>query len=206
MNKILTLFLILFFASFSAMSQDRMIITYDGSYTSTATSAVLDLYSTNQGFLPPRVSLSSTTDAATITGTEPNGLMVYNTNTGMTGGSEGYYYWDGAAWQRLINGNGNFVSGSGTQNYVTKWNNAAGTTIGNSQLFDDGTNVGIGNAIPAQKLDVSGAVQLGTTASPTTGSIRWNPTFKDFEGYDGSRWMSLTGMHERTMMYTSDDF
>lgn len=51
------------------------------------------------------------------------------------------------------------VSGSGTQNYVTKWNNATGTTIGNSQIFDNGTNVGIGNAAPAQKLDVSGNIR-----------------------------------------------
>ncbi len=51
------------------------------------------------------------------------------------------------------------VSGSGTQNYVTKWNNAAGTTIGNSLIYDNGTNVGIGNAAPAQKLDVSGNIR-----------------------------------------------
>jgi hypothetical protein len=30
------------------------------------------------------------------------------------------------------------VSGNGTQNYVTKWNNAAGTTIGNSAISDNG--------------------------------------------------------------------
>lgn len=48
-------------------------------------SAALEIESTNKGFLPPRVSLSSSTDGTTI----PNpatGLVVYNTNANMTGG------------------------------------------------------------------------------------------------------------------------
>ena len=44
------------------------------------------------------------------------------------------------------------VTGSGTTNYVSKFT-AAGA-IGNSQIFDDGTNVGIGNASPTSKLVV----------------------------------------------------
>ena len=46
------------------------------------------------------------------------------------------------------------VRGTGTANYVAKW---TGTReIGNSQLFDDGVNVGIGTASPIQKLDIAG--------------------------------------------------
>lgn len=33
------------------------------------------------------------------------------------------------------------VTGTGTQNFITKWNNAGGTTIGNSLLSDDGTTL-----------------------------------------------------------------
>ncbi|WP_449397393.1 hypothetical protein [Chryseobacterium wanjuense] len=43
-------------------------------------SSVLELSATNKGFLPPRIGLTSSTDAVTI----PNpatGLIVYNTNT-----------------------------------------------------------------------------------------------------------------------------
>ncbi|MDO8592074.1 MAG: hypothetical protein Q7R60_04130, partial [bacterium] len=58
-------------------------------------------------------------------------------------------------WQTLGAGGG-VVSGTGTQNYVSKFNNAGGTTIGNSLIFDNGTNVGIGTASPEQKLHVSG--------------------------------------------------
>jgi hypothetical protein len=49
-------------------------------------------------------------------------------------------------------GGGSGVSGSGTTNYVSKFT-AAGA-IGNSQIFDDGTNVGIGTASPTAKLQI----------------------------------------------------
>lgn len=46
------------------------------------------------------------------------------------------------------------IDGSGTANYVTKW--IDGNTIGNSQIFDNGTSVGINNASPSSSyvLDV----------------------------------------------------
>ena len=62
-------------------------------------SAILDLTTSNKGFLPPRIGLNSTTDINTI----PNpatALLVYNTGTG-TLRTKGYYYWDGAKWARL---------------------------------------------------------------------------------------------------------
>ena len=44
------------------------------------------------------------------------------------------------------------VTGTGTTNYISKF---AGTTvIGNSQIFDDGTNIGIGTTLPTAKLEV----------------------------------------------------
>jgi hypothetical protein len=42
-----------------------------------------------------------------------------------------------------------------TLNYIPKWT-PDGDTIGNSQIFDNGTNVGIGTATPGAKLDVNG--------------------------------------------------
>jgi hypothetical protein len=55
------------------------------------------------------------------------------------------------------------VTGSGTANYVTKWN-TGGTGIQNSTIFDDGTNVSIGTTTPIARLDVRGAAN-STTAS-----------------------------------------
>jgi hypothetical protein len=42
------------------------------------------------------------------------------------------------------------VDGSGTANYIPKWTDA--DTIGNSVIYDNGTNVGIGTSSPATKL------------------------------------------------------
>ena len=53
---------------------------------------------------------------------------------------------------QLTNGAG-YVDGSGTANYVPKWTD--GDTIGNSVIYDDGTNVGIGTASPAFKLHIA---------------------------------------------------
>lgn len=55
------------------------------------------------------------------------------------------------------------VDGSGTLNYITKWT-PDGNTIGNSQIFDDGTNVGIGTASPSEKFQiVNGNILLSAT-------------------------------------------
>ena len=59
------------------------------------------------------------------------------------------------------------VSGSGTTNYVPKF--TAGSTIGNSQIFDDGSSVGIG-ITPTARLHVGGTIR-------GTGSITGNSSF-----------------------------
>jgi hypothetical protein len=56
------------------------------------------VYSTNKGFLPPRVTLTSTTDATTIA-SPAEGLLVYN--LGSVGLQAGYYYWNGANWATI---------------------------------------------------------------------------------------------------------
>jgi hypothetical protein len=56
------------------------------------------------------------------------------------------------------------ISGSGTTNYIPKFTSS--TAIGNSLIYDNGTNVGIGTGTPSQKLDVSGSVNI-RSAAPT---------------------------------------
>ncbi len=62
-------------------------------------SAKLDVYATNKGFLPPRVTLTSATDVATIP-SPAEGLLVYN-NGNNSGLVAGYYYWNGANWATI---------------------------------------------------------------------------------------------------------
>ncbi len=51
--------------------------------------------------------------------------------------------------------------------------------------------VGIGViANPTQKLEINGAIKIGTTALPQAGVIRYTGT--DFEGYDNGTWKSFT--------------
>ena len=55
-----------------------------------------------------------------------------------------------------------------TQNYILK---ATGTTIGNSLIFDNGTNVGIGNTNTTYKLDVSGTGNFTGALSGTSATF-----------------------------------
>jgi hypothetical protein len=61
---------------------------------------------------------------------------------------------------------GGVVDGSGTANYVTKWQDA--NTVTNSQIVDNGTNVGINNTSPKTKLDVNGTIGFGSKTMSMT--------------------------------------
>lgn len=56
-------------------------------------------------------------------------------------------------------------------------------------------NVGIGTNNPTQKLEVNGAIKVGVGSGNNiaAGTIQWNAVKNDFEGYTGTRWVSLTG-------------
>jgi hypothetical protein len=64
-----------------------------------------------------------------------------------------------------------YLGGTGTENYVPKWSSS--TELTDSQIFDDGTNVGVGTATPAYKLDVNGeintnqGIRIGTNNAKT---------------------------------------
>lgn len=53
------------------------------------------------------------------------------------------------------------VTGNGTQNYIPKWNNAAGTTLGNSLITDDATTI-----TAAGQFDVTGGTGTSYTTAP----------------------------------------
>ena len=59
------------------------------------------------------------------------------------------------------------TSGSGTTNYIPKWTST--TDLGNSQIFDNGTNVGIGTTSPSNRFVVSNAGASGFEINPTGG-------------------------------------
>jgi trimeric autotransporter adhesin len=118
-------------------------------------SAGLDVKFTDLGLLIPRIALEQTTLATPVTAPAVS-LLVFNTET-INDVTPGYYYWDGTAWVKL-----SIVSGgSGTSNYMTKW--TATGSLGNSQVFDDGTNIGVGTTTPGAMLDVAGRIWQTST-------------------------------------------
>lgn len=82
--------------------------------TSPNASAKLDVNSSEKGFLPPRVALTSTNTFSPVTGLSGTtalataaGLLVYNTASAGTAPNNvvpGYYYWNGTTWVQIANG------------------------------------------------------------------------------------------------------
>lgn len=79
--------------------------------------------------------------------------------------------------QRALAAVGN-ITGEGSVNYGAKFVGAQSPSniIGNSIIYDNGTNVGIGTAAPTNKLDVNGgitsyAIYLRPLSSDPTGAV-----------------------------------
>lgn len=121
-------------------------------------SAKLHIEDANRGLLIPRVSLSAVTNGITPVNAPITGLLVYNTNVAVVGGSgTGFYYWTGTQWSRLLNtesndwallGNAgtdpatNFVGTTDAQNLTFRTGNTEKfrmTTTGSFQAALNGT-------------------------------------------------------------------
>ncbi len=108
-----------------------------------------------------------------LSGTYPNPRVVGLQNNPVSNAApafQNFLIWNGSAWAPGTASSAGLLTGSGTLNFVSKWT-PNGTTLGNSQIFDDGTNVGVGTITPFGKLHVvqnnSGVVIGG---GPVTGS------------------------------------
>ncbi len=66
-----------------------------------------------------------------------------------------------------------------------------------SSCSDIPPGVGVGTTDPNAKLDVNGILKVGNdNRPPHAGMIRWNEVTQDFEGYDGTNWLSLTNKNK----------
>jgi hypothetical protein len=70
------------------------------------------------------------------------------------------FRWSGSTYIEITSA----VGISGTTNYLSKFTSA--TALGNSQIFDNGTNVGIGTTTPTTRLDVLGAIKSQAALYP----------------------------------------
>ena len=127
MKKLCVLFLILTFLLSSMAEGQSVGVNDDGS--APHTSAMLDVKSATKGMLIPRVALTSTNVAGPVV-SPLTSLLVYNTASAGSGGTAvtpGFYYWNGAAWEKISSSSTNLNAWSLTGNAGT---NAAVNFIG----------------------------------------------------------------------------
>lgn len=127
----------------------------------TSPNGALDVTSTTDGMLIPRVALAAT-NVATVT-TPTISELVYNTFTSAVGPNQvtpGFYYWDGSLWNKLAVGNtntdwtttgnagttpaANFFGTTDNQDIVIKRNNSRAGYIGDP-TYDGSFNFINGN-------------------------------------------------------------
>lgn len=71
-------------------------------------STKLEIEDTQRGVLMPRVSLSNVNTFGLAGNTQTEGILVYNSNASITGGTgKGFYYWNSAKWVALKPANSN---------------------------------------------------------------------------------------------------
>jgi hypothetical protein len=123
----------------------------------TTPNGALDITSTNNGLLIPRIALVATNIATVVTPTVSE--LVYNTATSGIGALQvtpGYYYWNGTIWIRLAT--------SGTRDWSVDGNSGTNPSInfaGTTDLQDFAFRT---NNIERARIKSTGELGLGTTA------------------------------------------
>jgi hypothetical protein len=151
-------------------------------------SAALDVTATNKGFLPPRVALTSTADASTIT-SPATGLLVFNTAT--AGASPnivtpGYYFFNGTNWVPV---NSTYAPGQ-----VIKMTMLPYSSIGQS------TSTSIGSTAPSY---TTLATYNYTPASASSYILVEYNTVYSNTGSNGDTWLSQITVNGTQITYNN---
>lgn len=92
--------------------------------------AALEIESSNKGLLIPRVNLTGITNVTPLTGTIPEGMIVYNKGNAIR---KGLYYWSNSRWNI-------FVDSAAQDAAIT---NAVSNSGGGSNYFNQNSNRGL---------------------------------------------------------------
>lgn len=143
--KKLLIVTVIFVFNLPLFAQQGVAISSTGN-TPNAT-AMLDVQSTNKGFLLPRM----TTAQRTAIVNPANGLLVYDTDRGMI------YQRDGSFWRGMLN--------------TSHWNKS--TT--HDFLYNSSDSIGIGTATPDEKVEIyNGKLKLSTPSIVDENLIKFN--------------------------------
>ncbi|MEK6478371.1 hypothetical protein WJR50_12585 [Catalinimonas sp. 4WD22] len=113
-------YLFLTFTFFPLILSAQSVVISEESNANPAASAILDVQSTDQGVLVPRMTLAQRNNIPSPS----NGLLIYQTNS-----TPGFYFYNGSAWEAL-KGGGEFTEtdpqvGTIANNFVPRWNGSA---------------------------------------------------------------------------------
>lgn len=136
--------------------------------TTINSNSLLELESTDKGFVLPRVSLTNTSSSSPLTANLLTGTLVYNTNAALPAGT-GLYYWNGTSWNllRTTTGkawriNGNDATNSGINFLGTKDSAGLSLRTANTEAvhIDSLQNVSIGTNTTGYKFEEAGTFRM----------------------------------------------
>jgi hypothetical protein len=71
----------------------------DGAVLTLDANSLLELESTNKGFLIPRMAINNLNLPAPLTAPVPAGMLVYSSGGAV---NDGFYFWDGTSWKKFV--------------------------------------------------------------------------------------------------------
>ena len=123
------------------------------------------------GYTPIQLYRSATASAAPLAANLSSGELAINYNDGTL------YYKDSSGVVKVL-ARQSPISGSGTTNYVAKFTSSS--AVGNSVIYDDGTNVGIGTATPRGLLSIA---NNNSVSGVVDSSLHFGFSLADYYGF-----------------------
>lgn len=135
-----------------------------------ASSAMLDITSSNKGLLIPRIALASTTDITTIT-SPANGLLIWNNGLGGVSAA-GFYFWSNSKWNQVAttstappSSGGWSTSGNNVGSYGgANTNLSLGTSTNDDLIFKV-------NTVIAGRLGADNSIGFGSPSNASQNAI-----------------------------------